>query len=83
MNSDSLSIGIDFGTTDSRMAWYDSEASKAEIPLSDHDEAKRPSLVCESILGGKPAEELLEDGGRSYGTSTGIASWVACQSCQS
>lgn len=65
MSTDSLSIGVDFGTTDSRMAWYDPEASKAEILLNDHDEAKTPSLVCESILGGKPAEESLEDGGRS------------------
>lgn len=59
-----LHRGIDFGPTNSSMAWYDPEASKAEILLNDHDEAKTPSLVCESILVGKLVEELLEDGER-------------------
>ncbi len=64
----SLSIGIDFGTTNSSMAWYDPGLGQASIVVNAEGEAKTPSLVYygeDEILVGKPVENELEDG-RDY-----------------
>jgi len=64
MSSDSLSIGIDFGTTNSRVAWYDPDIGRAEIIRNAEGEDKTPSLVYfgeEETLVGKPVEDLLNE----------------------
>src|SRR5215207_366532 len=64
MNTDFLSIGIDFGTTNSRVAWYNPDIGRAEIILNSEGEYKTPSLVYfgeEETLVGKPVEDLLEE----------------------
>src|SRR5215211_5197893 len=64
MSSDSLSIGIDFGTTNSRVAWYDPDIGRAEIIRNAEGGDKTPSLVYfgeEEILVGKSVEDLLEE----------------------
>jgi molecular chaperone DnaK (HSP70) len=51
--SDLASIGIDFGTTNSRMAWYDPRIGGAEIKLQRdaeegyvHEEVKQVVITC-------------------------------------
>ena len=63
--SDSIPcIGIDFGTTNSSMAWYNPRTGAAEIILNAEGEAKTPSLVYfgeNETLVGKPVEDQIEN----------------------
>jgi molecular chaperone DnaK (HSP70) len=57
-------IGIDFGTTTSSMAWVDPGTGKAEILKNAEGEEKTPSVVyfgADLALVGTPAEQMLED----------------------
>ena len=57
-------IGIDFGTTTSSMAWVDPGTGKAEMLKNAEGEEKTPSVVyfgAELMLVGTPAEQMLED----------------------
>jgi actin-like ATPase involved in cell morphogenesis/chorismate mutase len=63
---DSLSpiIGIDFGTTNSKMAWYNSKTNQAEILRNAEGEEQTPSVVYfgeSETLVGTPAEAMLEN----------------------
>jgi actin-like ATPase involved in cell morphogenesis len=56
-------IGIDFGTTASKMAWFNPRTGQAEVLLNAEGEQKTPSVVYfgdEEILVGTPAEQMLE-----------------------
>jgi molecular chaperone DnaK (HSP70) len=56
-------IGIDFGTTNSSMAWYDPRTQRAEV-IKTQGEDKTPSMVFfgeNETLVGKPVDELIED----------------------
>jgi molecular chaperone DnaK (HSP70)/WD40 repeat protein len=58
------SIGIDFGTTNSSMAWYDPRTGSAEIILNAEGQRKTPSLVYfgeNETLVGEPVESLIKD----------------------
>ncbi|WP_295434125.1 Hsp70 family protein [uncultured Thiodictyon sp.] len=57
-------IGIDFGTTTSSMAWVDPRTGEAKVIKNAEGEEKTPSVVwfgADSVLVGTPAEQLLED----------------------
>ena len=57
-------IGIDFGTTTSSMAWVDPGTGKAEMLKNAEGEEKTPSVVyfgADQVLVGTPAEQMLED----------------------
>jgi formylglycine-generating enzyme required for sulfatase activity len=57
-------IGIDFGTTTSSMAWVDPGTGKAEMLKNAEGEEKTPSVVyfgAEGVLVGTPAEQMLDD----------------------
>jgi hypothetical protein len=62
--SDSVpSIGMDFGTTNSSMAWFDPRTGRAEV-IKCQGEDKTPSMVFfgeNETLVGKPVDELIED----------------------
>jgi molecular chaperone DnaK (HSP70) len=62
--SDSVpSVDIDFGTTNSSMAWYDPRSGRAEV-IKNQGEDKTPSMVYfgeDETLVGKPVDELIED----------------------
>ncbi len=58
------SIGIDFGTTTSSMAWVDPRTGKAEVLKNAEGEEKTPSVVYfgdGAPLVGTAAEQMLED----------------------
>jgi actin-like ATPase involved in cell morphogenesis len=58
------SIGIDFGTTNSSMAWYDPRTGSAETILNAEGQPKTPSQVHfgeNETLVGEPAENLIQD----------------------
>ena len=60
----SATIGIDFGTTTSSMAWVDPRTGEAKVIKNAEGEEKTPSVVwfgADSVLVGTPAEQLLED----------------------
>src|SRR5215217_1708287 len=63
--SDSIpSLGIDFGTTNSSMAWYDPRNGCAEVIKNAEGEDKTPSLVYfgeGETLVGRPVETMIED----------------------
>ncbi len=63
MNSPSPFIGIDFGTTNSKMAWYNPKTNEAAIIMNAEGESETPSVVYfgknETLVGG-PALEMLE-----------------------
>ncbi|HEX2148815.1 MAG TPA: Hsp70 family protein, partial [Actinomycetota bacterium] len=64
MSEQSPSIGVDFGTTNSCVAWYDSRTGSAEVILNAEGQAKTPSLVYfgeNETLVGEPVEHLIED----------------------
>ena len=64
MSEHGPSIGIDFGTTNSSMAWYDPRTGDAENILNAEGQTKTPSLVYfgeNEILVGEPVENLLQD----------------------
>ncbi len=57
------SLGIDFGTTNSAMAWYDPRTEQAEVILNAEGQTKTPSLVHfdeGETLVGEHVEELLK-----------------------
>jgi Hsp70 protein/WD40 domain-containing protein len=57
-------IGIGFGRSTSKMAWYNTGTDKAEILINDQGEIETPSIVCfdeEQVIVGKEAERMLED----------------------
>ncbi|MBV9453387.1 MAG: Hsp70 family protein [Rubrobacter sp.] len=58
------SIGIDFGTTNSSMAWYDSRTGSAEIILNAEGQTRTPSLVYfgeNETLVGELVESLIKE----------------------
>ncbi len=60
-------IGIDFGTCNSSMAWFNPKTGHAETLLNAEGEDKTPSVVYygeKEILVGKYAEEMLEHRGQ-------------------
>jgi WD40 repeat protein/actin-like ATPase involved in cell morphogenesis len=57
------SIGIDFGTTNSAMAWYDPRTGSAETILNAEGQTKTPSQVYfgeNETLVGEPVESLIK-----------------------
>ena len=57
-------LGIDFGTSQSSMAWFNPKTGQAEVIRNAEGEDKTPSVVYYGqgeTLVGKPAEDLLED----------------------
>lgn len=64
MNIDVPFLGIDFGTTQSSMAWFNPKTGQAEIIRNAEGEEKTPSVVYygdSEILVGKIALDLLAD----------------------
>ncbi len=64
MTKDALFLGIDFGTSQSSMAWFNPKTGQAEVIRNAEGEDKTPSVVYygdDETLVGKPAEDLLED----------------------
>jgi len=60
----SATIGIDFGTTTSSMAWVDPRTGEAKVIKNAEGEEKTPSVVYfgeRETLVGSPAEQMLED----------------------
>jgi actin-like ATPase involved in cell morphogenesis len=58
------SVGIDFGTTNSCMAWYDPRSGTAEVILNAEGQTKTPSLVSfgeDETLVGEVVENMLQD----------------------
>lgn len=58
------SVGIDFGTTNSCMAWYDPRSGTAEVILNAEGQTKTPSLVYfgeRETLVGEVVENMLQD----------------------
>jgi WD40 repeat protein len=58
------SIGIDFGTTNSCVAWYDPRSGTAEVILNAEGQTRTPSLVYfgeNETLVGEPVEHLIEN----------------------
>ena len=58
------SIGIDFGTSKSSMAWFNPETGQGEILRNAEGKDETPSVVyygAGEILVGSPAEDMLED----------------------
>ncbi len=63
MNSIAPFIGIDFGTSNSKMAWYNPNTNQAEILRNAEGEEQTPSVVYfgeSETLVGSPAEAMLE-----------------------
>ncbi len=63
MDSPSPIIGIDFGTTNSKMAWYNPKTNQAEIIMNAEGELQTPSVVYfgkDETLIGNPALEMLD-----------------------
>ncbi len=57
-------LGIDFGTTYSAMAWCDPKSGQAQILKNAEGEEKTPSAVyfgASEVVVGKPALHMLED----------------------
>ena len=64
MNSQSPAIGIDFGTSNSKMAWYNPTTKQADFILNAEGKPETPSVVYfgeNETLVGDPALEMLED----------------------
>jgi actin-like ATPase involved in cell morphogenesis len=64
MDQNSPYIGIDFGTTNSSMAWFNPKTQQPEVLYNSQREGKTPSLVYygrNETLVGKPAENFLKD----------------------
>lgn len=58
------SLGIDFGTTNSCMAWYDPRTRDSQVILNAEGQHKTPSLVYfgdGEIMVGEPVEALIQD----------------------
>ena len=64
MSTETPYFGIDFGTTNSSMAWYDPDTGRADVILNEEGEDKTPSLVYfgeDELIVGKYAEAKLEE----------------------
>ena len=64
MSEQVASIGIDFGTTNSCVAWYDPRIGGAEVILNAEGQTKTPSLVYfgeDETLVGEPVEHLIQN----------------------
>ncbi len=64
MSGDPPYLGIDFGTTNSSMAWFNPKTNQAEIILSEEGEQKIPSLVYYGdggVIVGSQVEFILDD----------------------
>jgi actin-like ATPase involved in cell morphogenesis len=64
MSGHSPYLGIDFGTTNSSMAWFNPKTNQAEIILSEEGEQKIPSLVYYGeggVIVGSQVESILDD----------------------
>ncbi len=64
MSTDAPYFGIDFGTTNSSMSWYNPDTGRAEVIRSAEREYEVPSVVYfgeDELLVGKGAEEKLEE----------------------
>ena len=65
MNLDAPTIGIDFGTSKSCMAWVNPKTGQAEVLKNAEGEDKTPSVVYfgegDQVLVGSPAEKMLDD----------------------
>jgi formylglycine-generating enzyme required for sulfatase activity/actin-like ATPase involved in cell morphogenesis len=64
MAKDTPFLGIDFGTSQSSMAWFNPRTNQAEVLRNAEGEEKTPSVVYYGdgeTLVGKPAEDLLEN----------------------
>ena len=64
MSEQVASIGIDFGTTNSCVAWYDPRTGRAEVILNAEGQTKTPSLVYfgdDETLVGEPVEHLIQN----------------------
>jgi actin-like ATPase involved in cell morphogenesis len=64
MTKDTPFLGIDFGTSQSSMAWFNPRTNQAEVIRNAEGEDKTPSVVYYGdgeTLVGKPAEDLLEN----------------------
>lgn len=62
--SEDIFVGIDFGTTNSSIAWFNPETGRAEALYNAEGEQKTPSVVCvgsKEIIVGKLAEEHVLD----------------------
>ncbi len=60
----SATLGIDFGTTTSSMAWFNPKTGQAEAIRNAEGEEKTPSVVYfgeRETLVGSPAEQMLDD----------------------
>jgi molecular chaperone DnaK (HSP70) len=64
MSADAPYFGIDFGTTNSSMAWFDPKTKQAQLLKNTEGEEKTPSLVYfgeDETLVGKPVQDKLEE----------------------
>jgi pyruvate/2-oxoglutarate dehydrogenase complex dihydrolipoamide acyltransferase (E2) component len=64
MSTEAPYFGIDFGTTNSSMAWCDPKTGRAEPILNEEGEEKTPSVVYfgeDEIIVGEYAEEKLKE----------------------
>lgn len=64
MSDQIRSIGIDFGTTNSSMAWYDPRTGTSEVILNAEGQTRTPSLVYfgeDEILVGESVDSLIEN----------------------
>jgi molecular chaperone DnaK (HSP70)/outer membrane lipoprotein SlyB len=65
MSTEAPYFGIDFGTTNSSMSWYDPETEQADIIANAEGEDKTPSIVYfgedDEVLVGKDAEEKVKE----------------------
>jgi WD40 repeat protein len=58
------SIGIDFGTTNSSVAWRDPRTGEVEVILNAEGQTKTPSLIYfgeDGVLVGEPVEDLIQE----------------------
>lgn len=63
VNNDEPYLGIDFGTTQSSMAWFNPSTGQAEVIRNAEAKEKTPSVVYfgdDEILVGNAAEDMLE-----------------------
>src|SRR5215217_2660497 len=64
MSTEAPYFGIDFGTTNSSMAWCNPDTGRAEVISNEEGEDKTPSVVYfgeDEIIVGQYAEEKLEE----------------------
>jgi actin-like ATPase involved in cell morphogenesis/tetratricopeptide (TPR) repeat protein len=82
MNAEDAFLGIDFGTSNSSVAWYNPKTGQAEALRNAEGEDKTPSVVYygeRETLVGAPAEDVLECCGREQAAQviTSVKSQIA------